>query len=199
MTLGERMKEYREREGLTQEQLAERLNVSRQAVAKWERDGGLPDIENLIELSRRMGVTLDELLGLTPKTAAAADAPIAEQAPAGAQGVSFPGVSATAREPANGQNTALSGAAAAGRDAARARGHAFAALGFLVAAFCWIISGLVNLTAAFSGRTPPYLPVLNFGSAALALYVAYAHARACAWCRRAKAAPEKSRPHREPE
>lgn len=62
MTLGERLKEYRVKEGLSQEQLAERLNVSRQAITKWENDKGIPDIDNLITISRMMGVTLDELV-----------------------------------------------------------------------------------------------------------------------------------------
>lgn len=62
MTLGERLKAYRHSEGLSQEQLAEKLNVSRQAITKWENDRGLPDIDNLIAISRMLGVTLDELV-----------------------------------------------------------------------------------------------------------------------------------------
>ncbi len=65
MTLEENLREYRKKENLSQEQLAERLNVSRQAIAKWERGAGLPDVENLIGLSRLTGASLDELLGLT--------------------------------------------------------------------------------------------------------------------------------------
>lgn len=62
MTLGEKLKEIRKRLGLSQEELAEILNVSRQAITKWENDGGLPDISNLQELSRVFGVTVDSLL-----------------------------------------------------------------------------------------------------------------------------------------
>ncbi len=62
MTLGERIKNYRQRVGLSQEELAEKLNVSRQAITKWENDSGIPDIDNLISLSKVMGISLDELV-----------------------------------------------------------------------------------------------------------------------------------------
>ena len=62
MTLGERIKNYRQRAGLSQEQLAEKINVSRQAVTKWENDSGMPGIDNLISLSKVMGISLDELV-----------------------------------------------------------------------------------------------------------------------------------------
>ena len=63
MTIGERIKAYRKEKGLSQEQMAEALNVSRQAITKWESGKGLPDIENLIGLSRTFGVSLDEMVG----------------------------------------------------------------------------------------------------------------------------------------
>lgn len=62
MTLGERIKNYRKELGLSQEELAEKINVSRQAITKWENDSGIPDIDNLISLSKIMGVSLDELV-----------------------------------------------------------------------------------------------------------------------------------------
>ncbi|MBO5353189.1 MAG: helix-turn-helix domain-containing protein [Lachnospiraceae bacterium] len=62
MTLGERVKKYRQMAGLSQEGLAEKLNVSRQAITKWESDSGIPDIDNLISLSKVMGISLDELV-----------------------------------------------------------------------------------------------------------------------------------------
>ncbi len=62
MTLGERIKNYRQKLGLSQEQLAEKINVSRQAITKWENDSGIPDIDNLISLSKVMGISLDELV-----------------------------------------------------------------------------------------------------------------------------------------
>lgn len=62
MAFGEKLKSARKRAGLTQEQLAEKLYVSRQAVAKWEADRGMPDIENLKRLSQRLNVSVDFLL-----------------------------------------------------------------------------------------------------------------------------------------
>ncbi|MGM9875592.1 MAG: helix-turn-helix domain-containing protein [Bacilli bacterium] len=62
MTFGEKLKEIRKRFGLTQEKLSGLINVSRQAITKWENDEGLPDITNLQELSKLFGVTIDYLL-----------------------------------------------------------------------------------------------------------------------------------------
>ncbi len=62
MTLGERIKNYRQKLKLSQEELAEKINVSRQAITKWENDSGIPDIDNLISLSKIMGISLDELV-----------------------------------------------------------------------------------------------------------------------------------------
>lgn len=62
MTLGQKLKEMRTRLGLSQEQFAKTINVSRQAIIKWESDKGIPDISNLQELSEIFGVTIDYLL-----------------------------------------------------------------------------------------------------------------------------------------
>lgn len=62
MTLGERIKLYRIDNNLSQEELAEKINVSRQAITKWESDNGIPDIDNLIQLSKLMNISLDELV-----------------------------------------------------------------------------------------------------------------------------------------
>ncbi|MCI9487180.1 MAG: helix-turn-helix transcriptional regulator [Lachnospiraceae bacterium] len=62
MTLGERLKSARKSAGLTQEQLSEKLLVSRQAITKWEADRGMPDIENLKQLSRLLNISIDYLL-----------------------------------------------------------------------------------------------------------------------------------------
>ena len=62
MTFGEKLKEIRKRFGLTQEKLSGLINVSRQAITKWENDEGLPDITNLQELSKLFGITIDYLL-----------------------------------------------------------------------------------------------------------------------------------------
>lgn len=56
------LKIYRKESGLTQEQVAEKLNVSRQAVAKWENGETLPDIENCIALADLYGTTVDILV-----------------------------------------------------------------------------------------------------------------------------------------
>ena len=62
MTFGEKLQEARKRAGYSQEQLSEKLSVSRSAVAKWESGGGLPDIENLKAISQLLDVSIDYLL-----------------------------------------------------------------------------------------------------------------------------------------
>lgn len=62
MTIGESIRYHRKRLNLTQAQLAERLNVTAQAVSKWENDTGLPDISMAVPLARALGTTTDELL-----------------------------------------------------------------------------------------------------------------------------------------
>ena len=62
MTLGERIRYERKKRGLSQEELAEILNVSRQAKTKWETDRGIPDIVNLIRISEEFEISLDELI-----------------------------------------------------------------------------------------------------------------------------------------
>lgn len=62
MTLGEKIKEARKQAGLSQEQLSEKLGISRSAVAKWEIDKGIPDVDNLKILSQLLGVSIDYLL-----------------------------------------------------------------------------------------------------------------------------------------
>ena len=62
MTLGEKIREARRKGGLSQEQLAEKMSVSRSAVAKWETDKGLPDVGNLKTLARLLNASVDQLL-----------------------------------------------------------------------------------------------------------------------------------------
>lgn len=57
-----RLYELRKKNGLSQEELADKLGISRQAVSKWERAEASPDTDNLILLAKLYGVTLDELL-----------------------------------------------------------------------------------------------------------------------------------------
>ena len=62
MEFNQRLKYLRKKEKLTQEELAEKLNVSRQAVTKWESGQALPDISNLKEIANLFQITIDELL-----------------------------------------------------------------------------------------------------------------------------------------
>lgn len=62
MTFGEKLKEARKEAGFTQEQFAEKMNVSRSAVAKWESDKGMPDVNNLKIMSQLLNVSVDYLL-----------------------------------------------------------------------------------------------------------------------------------------
>lgn len=62
MNLSENLKVLRKKKGLSQEQLAEQLNVSRQAVSKWESNGGMPEMDSLIILSEIFECTIDDLL-----------------------------------------------------------------------------------------------------------------------------------------
>ena len=63
MTLGQRLLKARKETGLSQEELAEQLGVSRQAVSKWENDSGYPEMEKMIRLSQIYQVSLDYLVG----------------------------------------------------------------------------------------------------------------------------------------
>ena len=62
MTFAEKLKELRKQKGISQEQLAEKIYVSRQAITKWESGNGIPDIENLISISNLFNESLDSLL-----------------------------------------------------------------------------------------------------------------------------------------
>lgn len=62
MTTGQKIQTLRKQRGLTQEQLAQRLGVSRQAVSRWELDESLPETANLLPLGEVLGVSLDTLL-----------------------------------------------------------------------------------------------------------------------------------------
>lgn len=62
MTLGEKIVGLRKERGLSQEKLAEILNVSRQTISKWESDQVLPDLNNIVALSKTFQVTTDELI-----------------------------------------------------------------------------------------------------------------------------------------
>lgn len=82
MTNSERLSntlyELRKKAGLSQEDLAEKLDVSRQAVSKWECGESLPDTENLITISQLYGISLDELVGNEPMNSKV-DVPVQEE------------------------------------------------------------------------------------------------------------------------
>lgn len=62
MIFSEKLQLIRKNKGLTQEELAEKLSVSRQAVAKWEAGQVYPEIDNLIQISNLFNVTVDYLV-----------------------------------------------------------------------------------------------------------------------------------------
>ncbi len=68
MTLAEKLKSIRKQAGMSQEQLAEKLGVSRQAVTKWETNAGIPDIENVMAISALFDIPMDELLSKEKET-----------------------------------------------------------------------------------------------------------------------------------
>lgn len=73
MILADKIIRLRKKNGWSQEELAEKLNVSRQAVSKWEGAQSIPDVERLLELSRLFGVTTDYLIKDELETEEAAD------------------------------------------------------------------------------------------------------------------------------
>ena len=68
MTFGERLQALRQRAGMSQDALAERLGVSRQAVSRWERDETMPETDKVIALADLFGVTTDYLLRPRPES-----------------------------------------------------------------------------------------------------------------------------------
>ena len=62
MTFSEKLLELRKRQGMSQEELAEKLEFSRQAVSRWEQGSAMPDVINLARISKLLGVTADYLI-----------------------------------------------------------------------------------------------------------------------------------------
>lgn len=64
-TLGQIIAETRKEQGMTQKELAERMNVTDKAVSKWERDLSCPDIHSIPKLAEVLGLSVDELMNVT--------------------------------------------------------------------------------------------------------------------------------------
>ena len=62
MTLGEKIQALRKQSEMSQEQLAERLTITRQAISRWELNESVPDVDNIVQLSQIFGVSTDYLL-----------------------------------------------------------------------------------------------------------------------------------------
>ena len=68
MTTGEKLTNLRKKANFTQEELADKLNVSRQAVSKWEQNQAFPETDKLIQLSKLYGVSMDYILVINNDT-----------------------------------------------------------------------------------------------------------------------------------
>ncbi|MED4240987.1 helix-turn-helix domain-containing protein [Priestia megaterium] len=66
MRLSDQLQRLREEKNMSREELAQQINVSRQAVYKWENNKGYPDIQNLLRLSEIYETTIDELIKNDP-------------------------------------------------------------------------------------------------------------------------------------
>lgn len=62
MNIGEKIKRIRKMAGMTQEELAEKMNVSRQTISKWEKENSSPDLESAIALCELFEISLDDLM-----------------------------------------------------------------------------------------------------------------------------------------
>lgn len=94
MILGEKITEERKKNGWSQEELADKLNVSRQAVSKWEGSQSVPDLQRVVQMAKLFGVSTDYLLNdeLEKEPAAASSTPNGSDKP------SEPGLRVTMEE-----------------------------------------------------------------------------------------------------
>lgn len=90
MTFGEKLQALRQRSGMSQDALAERLDVSRQAVSRWERDETMPETDKVVTLADIFGVTTDYLLRpeVEHQTPPEGESPRGGPAPAGRDTIS---------------------------------------------------------------------------------------------------------------
>ena len=75
MSMGARLAQARRGQNLTQEQLAEKLGVTRQAVSRWESDTAYPETDKIVRMAALFGVSCDYLLGVSSEPAPAGDKP----------------------------------------------------------------------------------------------------------------------------
>ena len=68
MIIAEKIKQLRKDNSMTQEDLAEKLNVSRQTISKWETSVTIPDADNIVAISKLFNITTDELLDYRVET-----------------------------------------------------------------------------------------------------------------------------------
>ena len=67
MDMGKEIRRLRDIRGITQEALAEALNVAPQTVSKWERSSSMPDVQMLPQIAVYFGVTIDQLFAMAPE------------------------------------------------------------------------------------------------------------------------------------
>lgn len=81
--LSEKIRELRRRSGLSQEELADKLNVSRQAISKWELGSALPTADKLVDIADFFGVSLDFLMreNSAPEVSFSPNSPISPKRP----------------------------------------------------------------------------------------------------------------------
>ena len=60
--LGENILKFRKKQGLSQEQLGEKVNVTRQTISNWEKEKSFPDLQTLVKISDMTGVSVDAML-----------------------------------------------------------------------------------------------------------------------------------------
>lgn len=89
MKLSEKLLKLRKARGMSQEDLAEELKVSRQAISRWESDETMPDAANILKLSDMFGVTTDYLLRETQTETTVAPAVCTQTPPSKKHGFTF--------------------------------------------------------------------------------------------------------------
>ena len=110
MTFSEKIINLRKAHGWSQEDFAEKLNVSRQAISRWENDSALPDALNILQISKLFGVTTDYLLN--DDYTSDKDIPVVKNATQETDNIILK----------------------------KKQGHFIAAICFTLASFCWIMA-----------------------------------------------------------